>query len=158
MLPSLRTTSTHVTSKGVHRVWQHVVGTASTQHGISIALLKAASDTTVIQLKPFEESQCPDSEPCNMRHNNKGILQAFFNLTRSLLYYYFASQSSHHLVSFSICPSLSAATPFDVRASIHHVLNPFFAVVQSGKALYFSCNVLVETTLLLQASTFPPHI
>lgn len=110
----------------------------------------AASDTALIRLKPFEESQRPDSDT---RHNNKGILQAFFNLTRALLHYYFASLSRHHLDSVSICPSLSAATPFDVRGL--HSSGFDSPHTQSRKRLFTSAVMcLLKPPLLFGASTF----
>lgn len=91
-----------------------------------------------------------DSEPRYMHHNNKGILQAFFNLAVHFyipLHYYFPSLSSHRLATVSICPSLP---------ELHRVMSghPFitfwllFTATQSSKALYFcGCNMLVETAL-----------
>lgn len=78
----------------------------------------------------------PNSKPCNMRYNNEGILQTFFNLARIeqatdttpvhfhallLCYYFLPTQTPSICLSFlSICPLLSMFTPFDVFATIHH--------------------------------------
>lgn len=103
----------------------------------------AECDTTVIPLKPFEESQCPTASPGTYTLTIKGISQTFFNLcvlNRQLTQLLLASALSSALITFSpsthsipllFRPKLSMLPPLDVSVPIHHPFTPFHRRIAS---------------------------
>ena len=119
-------------------------------------------DTAVIQLKPFEESQCPTASPATCAvtiqgyYTHSSIVHAAehatdtaqFNPTLSSPLITFPSNPcAIYLLFIFLHLSITVhVTPFDVHAPIHHSYTLFHSTSQLP--LLSGCNLPVDTTLL----------
>lgn len=96
-------------------------------------------------VKAFWRITMSNGKPCNMHHNNKGILHTSFNLqsSRSLprfppLLLLFLYPYTTYLLFFPLHLSITVhVTPFDVYAPIHHPFILFYSI-SSLQSLFVS--------------------